>query len=125
MLTLVVAIVGMAASLPLGVVLALGRRSELPVIRILSTVFIEIVRGVPLITVLYMASLMLPLFLPPGVDVDKLLRLLNVQLHEVDQRGSAGDEAHIGRLLRGLRSAAGLDGLIEGGRPAVLKCLHG
>jgi general L-amino acid transport system permease protein len=76
LLTLVVAIVGMATSLPLGVALALGRRSKLPVVRILSTVFIEVVRGVPLITVLYMASLMLPLFLPPGLTIDKLLRAL-------------------------------------------------
>src|SRR3954469_8872064 len=76
MLTLVVAIVGMATSLPFGIALALGRRSRLPVVRILSTVFIEVVRGVPLITVLYMASLMLPLFLPPGASVDKLLRAL-------------------------------------------------
>jgi general L-amino acid transport system permease protein len=76
MLTLVVAIVGMATSLPLGVLLALGRRSRLPVIRILSTVFIEFVRGVPLITVLYMASLMLPFFLPQGMTFDKLLRAL-------------------------------------------------
>jgi general L-amino acid transport system permease protein len=76
MLTLVVALVGMATSLPLGIALALGRRSKLPVVRALSTVFIEVVRGVPLITVLYMASLMLPLFLPPGASVDKLLRAL-------------------------------------------------
>ena len=76
MLTLVVAIVGMATSLPFGILLALGRRSKMPVIRILSTVFIEVVRGVPLITVLYMASLMLPLFLPAGTNVDKLLRAL-------------------------------------------------
>jgi general L-amino acid transport system permease protein len=76
MLTLVVAVVGMATSLPLGVALALGRRSELPVIKILSTVFIEFVRGVPLITVLYMASLMLPMFLPAGMTFDKLLRAL-------------------------------------------------
>jgi general L-amino acid transport system permease protein len=76
MLTVVVALVGMATSLPLGIALALGRRSKLPVIRILSTVFIEFVRGVPLITVLYMASLMLPFFLPPGATIDKLLRAL-------------------------------------------------
>jgi general L-amino acid transport system permease protein len=76
LLTLVVAIVGMATSLPLGIGLALGRRSKLPVVRILATTFIEVVRGVPLITVLYMASLMLPLFLPPGLTVDKLLRAL-------------------------------------------------
>jgi general L-amino acid transport system permease protein len=76
MLTIVVALVGMATSLPLGILLALGRRSKLPVIRILSSVFIEFVRGVPLITVLYMASLMLPFFLPPGMTIDKLLRAL-------------------------------------------------
>jgi general L-amino acid transport system permease protein len=76
MLTFVVALVGMATSLPLGVLLALGRRSKLPVVRILCTVFIEFVRGVPLITVLFMASLMLPFFLPPGATIDKLLRAL-------------------------------------------------
>jgi general L-amino acid transport system permease protein len=76
MLTFVVALVGMAISLPLGIALALGRRSKLPVVRILSTVFIEFVRGVPLITVLFMASLMLPFFLPPGATIDKLLRAL-------------------------------------------------
>ena len=76
LVTLVVAIVGMVASLPLGVVLALGRRSRLPVIRFASIAFIEFVRGVPLITVLFMASVMLPFFLPPGVNFDKLLRAL-------------------------------------------------
>jgi general L-amino acid transport system permease protein len=76
MVTLVVAIVGMAASMPLGIVLALGRRSPFPIIRACSAVFIEFVRGVPLITVLFMASVMLPLFLPPGTTFDKLLRAL-------------------------------------------------
>ncbi len=76
LVTLVVAIVGIVASLPLGVLLALGRRSKLPIVRILSIAFIEFVRGVPLITVLFMASVMLPLFLPPGVNFDKLLRAL-------------------------------------------------
>ena len=76
LVTLVVASVGIVASLPLGVALALGRRSQLPVVRWLSTGFIEIVRGVPLITVLFMASVMLPLFLPAGVTFDKLLRAL-------------------------------------------------
>jgi general L-amino acid transport system permease protein len=76
LVTLVVASVGIIASLPLGVVLALGRRSELPIVRTLSIGFIEIVRGVPLITVLFMASFMLPLVLPPGVTFDKLLRAL-------------------------------------------------
>ena len=76
LVTLVVASVGIAAALPLGIALALGRRSQLPVVRWLSIGFIEIVRGVPLITVLFMASVMLPLFLPTGVTIDKLLRAL-------------------------------------------------
>ncbi|MEG9861355.1 MAG: amino acid ABC transporter permease [Parvularculales bacterium] len=76
LVTLVVAIVGIVASLPIGILLALGRRSEMPVIRILCVGFIEFWRGVPLITVLFMASVMLPLFLPQGVTFDKLLRCL-------------------------------------------------
>ncbi len=75
-LTLVVAGVGITASLPLGVLLALGRRSELPIIKGLSIAFIEIMRGVPLITILFMASVMIPLFLPEGLTFDKLLRAL-------------------------------------------------
>lgn len=75
-LTLVVAITGIAASLPLGTLLALGRQSELPVVRSFSILFIEFVRGVPLITLLFTASVMLPLFLPEGVNFDKLLRAL-------------------------------------------------
>jgi general L-amino acid transport system permease protein len=74
--TLVVAIVGIVTSVPLGIVLALGRRSKLPVIRTCCIAFIEFVRGVPLITVLFMSSVMLPLFLPPGTNFDKLLRAL-------------------------------------------------
>ena len=76
LVTLVVAITGMVAALPLGVLLALGRRSNMPVVRLASTIFIEVWRGVPLITVLFMASVMLPLFLPEGVTFDKLLRAL-------------------------------------------------
>jgi general L-amino acid transport system permease protein len=72
----VVAITGIVASLPLGILLALGRRSDMPVARFLSTVFIEFWRGVPLITVLFMASVMLPLFMPEGVNFDMLLRAL-------------------------------------------------
>jgi general L-amino acid transport system permease protein len=75
-ITLVIAITGIVASLPLGILLALGRRSSLPIIKSLSVAFIEIWRGVPLITVLFMASVMLPLFLPEGVTFDKLLRAL-------------------------------------------------
>ncbi len=76
MVTLVVAGVGIVASLPVGVVLALGRRSTLPVIRAICTAFIEMVRGIPLITGLFMASVMLPMFLPEGMNFDKLLRVL-------------------------------------------------
>jgi general L-amino acid transport system permease protein len=75
-LTLVVAGVGIAASFPIGIALALGRQSRLPAIKALCVAFIELVRGVPLITVLFMASVMLPLFLPEGVTFDKLLRAL-------------------------------------------------
>ncbi len=74
MLTLLLAIGGMLASLPLGILLALGRRSTMPVIRGLCTAFIELWRGVPLITVLFMASVMLPLFVPENIVFDKLLR---------------------------------------------------
>ncbi|CAM5778570.1 amino acid ABC transporter permease [Castellaniella caeni] len=75
MLTLVLAYAGMVASLPIGILLALGRRSHMPAIRGLSVAFIELWRGVPLITVLFMASVMIPLFLPHGVSFDKLLRV--------------------------------------------------
>ena len=76
MLTLVVAVTGIVASLPLGILLALGRRSDDADHPQPCVVFIEMWRGVPLITVLFMASVMLPLFLPEGVDFDKLLRAL-------------------------------------------------
>ena len=76
LVTIVVAAVGIVASLPIGIVLALGRRSELPALRCLSVAFIEFVRGVPLITVLFMASVMLPLFVPERYEPDKLLRAL-------------------------------------------------
>ncbi len=76
LLTLVIASVGIVISLPLGIVFALGRRSQLPVIRFLSIAFIEFWRGVPLITVLFMSSVMLPLFLPEDVTLDKVVRPL-------------------------------------------------
>ncbi len=76
LVTLVVAVSGIVASLPLGILLALGRRSKLPIVKAFSVIFIEFWRGVPLITVLFMASVMLPLFLPSGVNFDKLLRAL-------------------------------------------------
>ncbi|MGI9513301.1 MAG: amino acid ABC transporter permease [Anderseniella sp.] len=76
LLTLVVAVTGIVASLPIGILLALGRRSSMPVVKLFSVAFIELWRGVPLITVLFMASVVLPLFLPPGTSFDKLLRAL-------------------------------------------------
>ena len=78
MLTLVIGVVGIALSLPIGIVLALGRRSNMPAIRLLCVIFIEFIRGVPLITLLFMASNMLPLFFPEGIDLDKLVRALIV-----------------------------------------------
>ncbi len=76
LVTVVVATVGIVAALPLGILLALGRRSHIPVVRLLSVTFIEFVRGVPLITVLFMASVMLPLFVPERFAPDKLVRAL-------------------------------------------------
>jgi general L-amino acid transport system permease protein len=76
LVTIVVASVGIVFSLPLGIFLALGRRSRMPAVRTLSIIFIEFVRGVPLITVLFMAGVMLPLFVPEPYSPDKLVRAL-------------------------------------------------
>ncbi|MGO4704204.1 ABC transporter permease subunit [Microvirga sp. 2MCAF38] len=76
LVTLLVATVGIVFSLPFGILLALGRRSKLPILQLASVIFIEFVRGVPLITVLIMANTMLPLFLPPDTTVDRLARPL-------------------------------------------------
>ncbi len=76
LLTLVIATVGIVLSFPIGVLLALGRQSRLPIIKTLSVFYIELIRGVPLITVLFMASVVLPLFFPEGIDFDKLVRAL-------------------------------------------------
>jgi general L-amino acid transport system permease protein len=73
-LTLLLSFFGILASYPLGVVLALGRQSSLPVIKAFCVVYIELIRGVPLITLLFMSSVMFPLFLPEGVTIDKVLR---------------------------------------------------
>lgn len=75
-LTLIIASVGIAGALPLGILLALGRRSRMPVVRTLCVLFIEFWRGVPLITVLFMSSVMLPLFMAEGSTIDKLIRAL-------------------------------------------------
>ncbi|MCA0338930.1 MAG: ABC transporter permease subunit, partial [Proteobacteria bacterium] len=73
-LSFMLSFVGLTLAMPLGIVLALARASDLPAIRILAVGFIEIVRGVPLISILFMATVMLPLFMPEGVTIDKLLR---------------------------------------------------
>jgi general L-amino acid transport system permease protein len=76
LVTLVVSVTGIVSSMPVGIALALGRRSTIPLIRIFSITFIEFWRGVPLITVLFFATYMLPLFVPAGFTVDGLVRVL-------------------------------------------------
>jgi general L-amino acid transport system permease protein len=76
LLTFVLALVGIVASFPIGVLLALGRRSSLPVIKVLSVIFIEVVRGVPLVTLLFMTVVIAPLFFPQGTSFDLVLRAL-------------------------------------------------
>jgi len=73
-LTLILSVFGVAFAFPLGVLLALGRRSRMPAIKALCVAYIELIRGVPLISLLFMSSVMLPLFLPEGFAIDKLLR---------------------------------------------------
>jgi general L-amino acid transport system permease protein len=76
MLDVIVSFVTVAGSLPLGILLAFGRRSQLPVVRVLSVGYIEVWRGVPLLTVLFMSTVVVPLFLPEGFSVDRLLRAM-------------------------------------------------
>lgn len=76
MLTLIIGVTGISASLPLGIALALGRQSRLLAVRVICTAFIEFARGVPLITLLFVASTMLNYFLPPGTSFDLLVRVL-------------------------------------------------
>ena len=93
MLTMVVAAVGIIASFPIGVLLALGRQSHMPLIRTLCIGFIEFIRGVPLITILFMASVILPLFFHEGIEFDKLLRaLIGITLFQ---------SAYIAEIIRG------------------------
>lgn len=73
-LTLLMAVTGIALCFPIGVALALGRRSELPVVRLLSVAYIELVRGIPLIVILFMGQVMIPLFLPEGARPDRIIR---------------------------------------------------
>ncbi len=76
LVTLIISVVGITLSFPMGIVLALGRQSNLPIIKTVCVMFIELIRAVPLITILFMASVMLPLFMPQGTTVDKFLRAL-------------------------------------------------
>jgi len=76
LLTFMLALVSIVASFPLGVLLALGRRSRLPVVSLLSTVYIEVVRGVPLVTILFMAQIMVPLFLPAQMRIANVTRVV-------------------------------------------------
>jgi len=75
-LTILLASLSIPTAFPLALAIALGRRSNLPAIRSLCTIFVELVRGVPLISVLFMASFMFPLFMPPGLSIDVLIRVL-------------------------------------------------
>lgn len=93
MLTIIVAAIGIVASFPIGVLLALGRQSKMPLIRTLCIGFIEFIRGVPLITLLFMSSVVLPMFFHEGIDFDKLLRaLIGITLFQ---------SAYIAEVIRG------------------------
>jgi general L-amino acid transport system permease protein len=93
LLTIVVASVGIVASFPIGILFALGRQSKMPIIRTISIMYIEFIRGVPLITLLFMSSVILPLFFPEGMDFDKLLRaLIGITLFQA---------AYIAEVVRG------------------------
>lgn len=93
LLTIVVAAVGIVVSFPIGILFALGRQSKMPIIKTLSIIYIEFIRGVPLITLLFMASVILPLFFPDGMSFDKLLRaLIGVTLFQA---------AYIAEVIRG------------------------
>ncbi|MGB9871125.1 MAG: amino acid ABC transporter permease [Anaerolineae bacterium] len=76
LLTFLLSLVSIVLSFPLGVLLALGRRSTLPIVHLFSVLYIELIRGVPLVTVLFMADIMLPLFLPEGLRVDRVMRAM-------------------------------------------------
>ncbi|SMN11422.1 Glutamate Aspartate transport system permease protein GltK (TC 3.A.1.3.4) [uncultured Candidatus Thioglobus sp.] len=93
MLTIIIAVVGIVVSFPIGVLLALGRQSKMQIVRTLSVVYIEFIRGIPLITILFMASVVLPLFFSEGADIDKLLRaLIGITLFQ---------SAYIAEIIRG------------------------
>jgi general L-amino acid transport system permease protein len=73
-LTLLLSIFGLTAAYPLGVILALGRQSRMPAVKLLCVIYIELIRGVPLISLLFMGSIIFPLFLPEGITINKILR---------------------------------------------------
>jgi len=73
-LTLLLSVFGLTAAYPLGVILALGRQSRMPVVKLMCVIYIEMIRGVPLISLLFMASIIFPLFLPEGITINKILR---------------------------------------------------
>ncbi|PLY09526.1 MAG: amino acid ABC transporter permease [Arcobacter sp.] len=93
LLTIVVAAVGIVVSFPIGILFALGRQSKMPIIKTISVMYIEFIRGVPLITLLFMSSVILPLFFPEGITFDKLLRaLIGITLFQA---------AYIAEVVRG------------------------
>ncbi|SDG69362.1 amino acid ABC transporter permease [Pelagibacterium luteolum] len=105
-LTLIISLIGIIASLPLGILLALGRQSKLPIIKGFCVAFIELWRAVPLITVLFMASVMFPLFMPQGTNPDVLLRaIIGIVLFE---------SAYMAEVVRG-----GLQAIPSGQREAA------
>jgi general L-amino acid transport system permease protein len=120
LITLVVSVTGIVVSMPVGIALALGRRSSIPLIRIFSVAFIELWRGVPLITVLFFATYMLPLFVPAGFTIDGLVRvLIGVALFA----GAYNAEVIRGGLLaipRGQGEAASALGLSWGKTTALI-----
>jgi general L-amino acid transport system permease protein len=93
MLTIVVAAVGIIFSFPIGIIIAFGRASKLPIIRSICVTYVEFIRGVPLITILFMSSIILPLFFPEGMTFDKLLRaLIGITLFQA---------AYVAEIIRG------------------------
>jgi len=93
MLTIVVAAVGIVCSFPIGIIIAFGRASNLPIIRSVCVTYVEFIRGVPLITILFMSSVILPLFFPEGMTFDKLLRaLIGITLFQA---------AYVAEIIRG------------------------
>ena len=101
MLNITIWLAGIVLSLPFGIMLALGRRSKLPIMRIFSVAFIEILRGVPLITLLFVAAILLPIFLPEGFSLDLVVRVIVVV--------TAFSSAYMAEVIRG-----GLQGIPQG-----------